>query len=81
MESSNDIGSKLEESMQLFPTFDFSSIKDKEAWYVHTLHFDKDREEVLKKIEGKTGKERSEAATEETMKIMKENWFQRRKDL
>ena len=37
MESSNDIGSKIEESMNLFPSFNFDNIKDKQAWYVATL--------------------------------------------
>ena len=35
---------------------------------------------MLKKLAGKVGKERSEVAVEETMRIMKENWFQRRKE-
>jgi len=29
MESSNDIGSKLEESIKLYPTFNFENITDK----------------------------------------------------
>ena len=65
----------------MFPSFEFSNIKDKQAWYVDTLHFQKDREEVLKKLEGLEGKDRKQAATEETMKLMKENWFDRRKNL
>ena len=75
MESSNDIGSKIQESMELFPHFNFEMIKDREAWYVHTLSEEKDKFEILGKLEGKVGKERSEIAVEETMRMMKENWF------
>ena len=59
MESSNDIGSKIQESMQLFPEFDFSNVKDVEAWYVHTLFYPEDRQTILNKLEGLEGKERS----------------------
>lgn len=52
MESSNDIGSRLEESIQLFPTFNFDHINDKEAWYVHTLHNEKDRQWALSELKG-----------------------------
>ena len=65
--------------MQLFPEFDFSNVKDKEAWYVSTLFYPEDRQNILKKLEGLEGKERSEKAVEETMNMMKENWFERRK--
>jgi broad specificity phosphatase PhoE len=36
--SSNDIGSKLEESRQEFTKFDFSLITDPDFWYLHNLH-------------------------------------------
>ena len=74
MESSNDIGSKLEESIKKYPNFNFEQIKDKEAWYVHTLHSQKDRDHILGKLYGLTGEERKQKAIEYTMEIMKENW-------
>ena len=45
--------------MQLFPEFDFSNIKDIEAWYVSTLFYPEDRQSILKILEGLEGKERS----------------------
>ena len=49
LEATNDIGSKIEESQQMFPSFDFNRVKDKEAWYIHTL-YEKDRTHILKEI-------------------------------
>lgn len=46
LESSNDIGSSLPESMLKYPHFDFTQIKDPHAWYVDTLN-PQDKERVL----------------------------------
>ena len=35
--------------MELHPRYDFSSIKDKEAWYVQTM-YEKDRNGILKEL-------------------------------
>lgn len=35
--SSCDIGGRLRESMEHFPYFDFSRIKDPDAWYIHSI--------------------------------------------
>lgn len=51
----------------MFPHFDFSNIKDKESWYVHTLSFEKDKEDILKKLEGLQGEERKKTAIELTL--------------
>jgi broad specificity phosphatase PhoE len=46
---SADVGSKLPESVQQYPYFNYDKVKDKEAWFVHTLQ-QKDREAILNKI-------------------------------
>lgn len=78
MESSNDIGSKLAESIQLFPSFDFSALPDKEAWYVHTLHDEKDRNFVLSSLKGLEGQQRSRKAIDLCLDLEKESWKERR---
>jgi bisphosphoglycerate-dependent phosphoglycerate mutase len=81
MESSNDIGSKMAESMQLFPHFNYDSIKDKEAWFIYTLLEDNDRNSILEQLKGIEGEERGKKAVELLMPMMRENWATRRKDL
>jgi broad specificity phosphatase PhoE len=49
LEGTNDIGSKVEESMQLFPSFNFDKVKDREAWYIQTL-YPEDRTSILSKL-------------------------------
>ena len=46
-ESTCDIGSKMINSIKDFPEFDFSMIKDPEAWYIHTIFDQKVKEELL----------------------------------
>jgi broad specificity phosphatase PhoE len=75
MESSNDIGSEIEESMKKYD-FDFSQIVDRSAWFVETLE-EKDRIAVSKSLEGLIGEERRQKAIEECLRIEKENWFER----
>jgi hypothetical protein len=45
MESATDLTSlkQLTESMQLYQSFNFSALPEKEAWFVHTLQSQKDR--------------------------------------
>ncbi len=62
MESSNDIGSEIEESIKKY-SFDFSQIKDREAWFVETLG-EKDRAVVEKSLEGLVGEQRREKAVD-----------------
>jgi len=51
LEATNDLGTKINESMLKYPSYDFSNIKDREAWYVQTL-YEKDRTSILKELEG-----------------------------
>ena len=43
MESSCDIGGKLNESMKDYPDFDYSLIKNPDTWYIETLRHPEDR--------------------------------------
>ena len=70
MESSNDIGSEIAESIQKYPHFDFSRVEDKDAWFVHTLQ-PADRESILKTIQGLEGEERKTQCIKECIKVEK----------
>jgi broad specificity phosphatase PhoE len=49
MESSNDLGTEIEDSRQRYPSFDFSHIKHND-WYVDTLSHESDREQITQKL-------------------------------
>ena len=48
---------------------------------MHTLNYEKDRLEILGKLEGLSGNERSEVAIRSCEALMQENWAERRKNL
>lgn len=54
MESSNDIGTEIRESIAKYPHFNFENIKDLDAWFISTLN-PQDWEIVEKKLEGLEG--------------------------
>lgn len=54
MESANDIGTEIRESIIKYPSFNFDNIKDPDAWFIFTLN-PQDREIVEKKLEGLEG--------------------------
>jgi hypothetical protein len=68
MESSNDIGTEISESIAKYPHFDFRQIKDHHAWWIDTLH-PADRDSIAKKLEGLEGENRKERAIEESLAI------------
>lgn len=68
MESSNDIGTEIRESIAKYPHFNFGNIKDLDAWFISTLS-PQDREIVEKKLEGLEGLARKEKAIEEGLRI------------
>jgi hypothetical protein len=67
--------------MQLFPSFDFSALSDKEAWYVHTLHDEKDKEMALAQLQGLEGQDRSRKAIDICLALEKESWKERRSNV
>lgn len=54
MESANDIGTEIRESIAKYPHFNFDNIKDPDAWFISTLN-PQDKEIVEKKLEGLEG--------------------------
>lgn len=53
MESSNDIGSEIKESIQKYK-FNFDKITDHDAWFVSTLH-QEDKERINALLVGLEG--------------------------
>ena len=45
--SSCDIGGRIKEGMKEFPHFDFSKIKDPDAWYIHSIKNEPVRKTLL----------------------------------
>ena len=71
--SASDNGGRLNESMKDFPHFDFSRIKDPDAWYIHSIKNEAVRKELQGQLEESTEENRNERAREVMLAYLKEH--------
>ena len=69
--SACDIGGRLHESIEDFPHFDFSKIKDPDAWYIHSIKNEAVREELQRQLEESAEGTRNERARKVMLDYLK----------
>lgn len=72
--SSCDIGGRIRQGIQEFPYFDFSKIKDHDAWYIHSIKNEEVKKKLLEKLEdGNNEDNRNEKARKILLEYIEEH--------